>query len=199
MQRTASKEKECARNCQGTLLLPRLGVGRGRMAACGACDAEDRECKQKENGSGWRAGWREFVTLTALFDCDAGFLVNDTVVFSADVLVLRESSEARSVRPLCPQRARFSGVESFKACAVFRSSEEHVKYGRAQGLPSCRCWLCFGSAYQPRFLLHFCGITWWEYCKAQQTTAKGCVCVPRRQYLKTSVGCLIAWESCMHL
>ena len=50
----------------------------------------------------WRAalcaGWREFVTLTALFDCDAGFLVNDTVVFSADVLVLRESSEARSVR-----------------------------------------------------------------------------------------------------
>ncbi len=44
------------------------------------------------------AGWREFVTLTALFDCDAGFLVNDTVVFSADVLVLRESSEARSVR-----------------------------------------------------------------------------------------------------
>ena len=48
------------------------------------------------------AGWREFVTLTALFDCDAGFLVNDTVVFSADVLVLRESSEARSV---CSPRA----------------------------------------------------------------------------------------------
>lgn len=47
------------------------------------------------------AGWREFVTLTALFDCDAGFLVNDTVVFSADVLVLRESSEARSVRSSC--------------------------------------------------------------------------------------------------
>lgn len=50
-----------------------------------------------------RAGWREFVTLTALFDCDAGFLVNDTVVFSADVLVLRESSEARSVRSRCGQ------------------------------------------------------------------------------------------------
>ena len=30
-------------------------------------------------------GWREFVTLTSLFDIDAGFLVNDAVVFSAEV------------------------------------------------------------------------------------------------------------------
>lgn len=30
-------------------------------------------------------GWREFVTLTSLFDQDAGFLVHDTVVFSAEV------------------------------------------------------------------------------------------------------------------
>lgn len=30
-------------------------------------------------------GWREFVTLTSLFDLDAGFLVNDSVVFSAEV------------------------------------------------------------------------------------------------------------------
>nr|CAD1827765.1 unnamed protein product [Ananas comosus var. bracteatus] len=30
-------------------------------------------------------GWREFVTLTSLFDQDAGFLVQDTVVFSAEV------------------------------------------------------------------------------------------------------------------
>ena len=30
-------------------------------------------------------GWREFVTLTSLFDQDAGFLVNDTVIFSAEV------------------------------------------------------------------------------------------------------------------
>ena len=34
-------------------------------------------------------GWREFVTLTSLFDNDAGFLVNDSVVFSADVLILK--------------------------------------------------------------------------------------------------------------
>ena len=30
-------------------------------------------------------GWREFVTLTSLFDIDAGFLVNDAVMFSAEV------------------------------------------------------------------------------------------------------------------
>ncbi|KAF3779789.1 Ubiquitin carboxyl-terminal hydrolase 13 [Nymphaea thermarum] len=37
-------------------------------------------------------GWREFVTLTSLFDQDAGFLVQDTVVFSAEVLILKETS-----------------------------------------------------------------------------------------------------------
>ncbi|KAG2308307.1 hypothetical protein Bca52824_028055 [Brassica carinata] len=37
-------------------------------------------------------GWREFVTLTSLFDQDSGFLVQDTVVFSADVLILKETS-----------------------------------------------------------------------------------------------------------
>lgn len=37
------------------------------------------------------------MTLTSLFDLDAGFLVNDTVVFSAEVLVLKESTEVREV------------------------------------------------------------------------------------------------------
>lgn len=37
-------------------------------------------------------GWREFVTLTSLFDQDSGFLVSDTVVFSAEVLILKETS-----------------------------------------------------------------------------------------------------------
>ncbi|KAL4181746.1 hypothetical protein AMTRI_Chr12g272620 [Amborella trichopoda] len=37
-------------------------------------------------------GWREFVTLTSLFDQDSGFLVMDTVVFSAEVLILKETS-----------------------------------------------------------------------------------------------------------
>ncbi|XP_030951361.1 uncharacterized protein LOC115974924 [Quercus lobata] len=37
-------------------------------------------------------GWREFVTLTSLFDQDSGFLDKDTVVFSAEVLILKETS-----------------------------------------------------------------------------------------------------------
>ncbi|GAB2275447.1 hypothetical protein Dimus_010204 [Dionaea muscipula] len=37
-------------------------------------------------------GWREFVTLTSLFDQDSGFLVQDSVVFSAEVLILKETS-----------------------------------------------------------------------------------------------------------
>lgn len=37
-------------------------------------------------------GWREFVTLTSLFDQDSGFLVQDMVVFSAEVLILKETS-----------------------------------------------------------------------------------------------------------
>ncbi|XP_078444024.1 TRAF-like family protein [Wolffia australiana] len=37
-------------------------------------------------------GWREFVTLTSLFDQDSGFLVQDMVIFSAEVLILKETS-----------------------------------------------------------------------------------------------------------
>ncbi|KAH7443293.1 hypothetical protein KP509_02G028800 [Ceratopteris richardii] len=37
-------------------------------------------------------GWREFITLTSLFDQDSGFLVQDTVLFSAEVLILKETS-----------------------------------------------------------------------------------------------------------
>lgn len=37
-------------------------------------------------------GWREFVTLTSLFDQDSGFLVQDSVLFSAEVLILKEAS-----------------------------------------------------------------------------------------------------------
>ncbi len=47
-------------------------------------------------------GWREFVTLHTLFDADAGFLVNDDCVFAAEVLMLRETSEAKQVFPLSP-------------------------------------------------------------------------------------------------
>lgn len=37
-------------------------------------------------------GWREFVTLTSLFDQDSGFIDKDAVLFSAEVLILKETS-----------------------------------------------------------------------------------------------------------
>ncbi|KAH9297298.1 hypothetical protein KI387_028980, partial [Taxus chinensis] len=43
-------------------------------------------------------GWREFVTLTSLFDQDSGFLVQDTVVFSAEVLILKEISTMQNLQ-----------------------------------------------------------------------------------------------------
>lgn len=50
---------------------------------------EDRAVAKESQNRYSRAakdwGWREFVTLTSLFDQDAGFLVHDTVVFSAEV------------------------------------------------------------------------------------------------------------------
>ncbi|CAL9091809.1 unnamed protein product [Musa acuminata var. zebrina] len=54
-------------------------------------------------------GWREFVTLTSLFDQDSGFLVQDTVIFSAEVLILKETSTMQefsdtepALVPVCP-------------------------------------------------------------------------------------------------
>ena len=44
-------------------------------------------------------GWREFITLQALFDADAGYLLNDDCVFAAEVLMLKESSDAHQVCP----------------------------------------------------------------------------------------------------
>jgi hypothetical protein len=95
-----------------------------------------------------RAGWREFVTLTALFDCDAGFLVGDAVVFSADVLVLRESSEARSVRRLrrWPRRPRIRvALQCLRRRAAWRRDSAPARGGVcrrpcAKGgiVPACR-------------------------------------------------------------
>ncbi|KAK9269009.1 hypothetical protein L1049_000777 [Liquidambar formosana] len=36
-------------------------------------------------------GWREFMTLSSLFDQNSGFLIQDTVVFSAEVFILKET------------------------------------------------------------------------------------------------------------
>lgn len=50
---------------------------------------ESQNCYSKA-AKDW--GWHEFVTLTSLCDQDYGFLVQDTVVFTAKVLILKETS-----------------------------------------------------------------------------------------------------------
>ncbi|KAI5073759.1 hypothetical protein GOP47_0011772 [Adiantum capillus-veneris] len=57
-------------------------------------------------------GWREFVTLTSLFDQDSGFLVQDTVVFSAEVLILKETSIMQETIDSDEPLTAISGVES---------------------------------------------------------------------------------------
>ncbi len=56
------------------------------------CCVQNRYIKSAKD---W--GWREFITLQALFDADAGYLMNDDCVFAAEVLMLKESSEAHQV------------------------------------------------------------------------------------------------------
>lgn len=51
-----------------------------------------KESQNRYSKSAKDWGWCEFVTLTSLFDQDAGFLVQDTVVFSAEVLILKETA-----------------------------------------------------------------------------------------------------------
>jgi hypothetical protein len=60
-------------------------------------------------------GWREFVTLTNLFDQDSGFLVQDTVVFSAEVLVLKESFSMQEKIEPDDSIATVSGTESCRS------------------------------------------------------------------------------------
>jgi hypothetical protein len=44
-------------------------------------------------------GWREFLSLTSLFDQGAGYLVDDTVAFCAEVMVLKETHELMNITP----------------------------------------------------------------------------------------------------
>ncbi|KAI9118590.1 hypothetical protein K1719_010922 [Acacia pycnantha] len=62
-------------------------------------------------------GWREFVTLTSLFDQDSGFLVQDTVVFSAEVLILKETS---IMQDLIDYNSELSSSSSFTDSYVNR-------------------------------------------------------------------------------
>ena len=66
-----------------------------RLSVCNQLDRGKSVSRESQNRYGRGAkdwGWREFLTLTTLFDEDAGFLVNDTVVFTAEVRVLREKN-----------------------------------------------------------------------------------------------------------
>ena len=70
--------------------------------------AKESQNRYSKSAKDW--GWREFVSLTTLFDADAGFLVNDAVVFSAEVLVLRENSELKKIRVARPLPAIEDGT-----------------------------------------------------------------------------------------
>lgn len=61
------------------------------------CRSVSKESQNRYSRAAKDWGWREFLTLTTLFDADSGYLVNDAVEFAAEVLVLRESSETRHV------------------------------------------------------------------------------------------------------
>ena len=71
-----------------------------RLSVCNQLDVKKSVSRESQNRYGRGAkdwGWREFLTLTTLFDEDAGFLVNDTVVFTAEVSILRERVEFGSI------------------------------------------------------------------------------------------------------
>lgn len=53
--------------------------------------AKESQNRYSRHAKDW--GWREFVPLQNLFDVELGFIVHDTVVLSAEVLILKESAE----------------------------------------------------------------------------------------------------------
>ena len=119
-----------------------------RLSVCNQLDAKKSVSRESQNRYGRGAkdwGWREFLTLTTLFDEDAGYLVNDTVVFTAEVSVLRERGEIGSIPrdrvPLPTNQTRFNprrlarfiaryGLEESEAAAarfLFGDRFEEVK------------------------------------------------------------------------
>lgn len=51
-----------------------------------------KESQSRYSKSAKEFGWPEFVTLASLFDQDSGLLVQDTIAFSVDLLILKETS-----------------------------------------------------------------------------------------------------------
>lgn len=64
--------------------------------------SKESQNRYSKSAKDW--GWREFLQLHTLFDQEAGFLVADSVVFAAEVLVLKEFSEAKQVQLLASNR-----------------------------------------------------------------------------------------------
>lgn len=115
-------------------------------------------------------GWREFVTLTSLFDQDSGFLVQDTVIFSAEVLILKETSimqdftehdselsSSGSLNDSCRKRSSFTWkVENFMSFKeIMETRKIFSKFFQAGG-----CELRIGRCLAHRYYLqHF---THWQ-------------------------------------
>lgn len=83
-------------HCHGACSHVALGV-QAKADNCN-CRAVSKESQNRYSKSAKDWGWREFLQLHTLFDQEAGFLVSDSVVFAAEVLVLKEVSEVKQVR-----------------------------------------------------------------------------------------------------
>jgi hypothetical protein len=102
-------------------------IANGNSSGNGGSSSPDKsvakESQNRYNRTAKDWGWREFITLTSLFDAEAGYLVNDTVVFSAEVLILKESSELRTGSPASELTSLPSGAapggQSRRVCASF--------------------------------------------------------------------------------
>lgn len=74
-------------------------------------------------------GWREFVTLTSLFDQDSGFISQDAVVFSAEVLILKETSIIQEFDALDNElTGNGSSIENAVKCSSFTWKVENFMY-----------------------------------------------------------------------
>ena len=101
---TADIESTVARHCRSVSALAQRALSLSQILKVHkdgrpvlGCRSVSKESQNRYSRAAKDWGWREFLTLTTLFDADSGYLVNDAVEFAAEVLVLRESSETRHV------------------------------------------------------------------------------------------------------
>ncbi|PWZ26419.1 hypothetical protein Zm00014a_027061 [Zea mays] len=90
-----------------------------------------KESQNRYSKSAKDWGWREFVTLTSLFDQDAGFLVQDTVVFSAEVLILKETATMQELTDEDSETCSSTYgcvYESFDTICIYLESDQSSGY-----------------------------------------------------------------------